>query len=155
MAKKYSKRTGKQRFGLNFDHFLEFASTIDERYGEQALRQATGNALHATKDYVTAEIKKAMDTGKYNFDRTGKTRSALAENTRVHWAGTVATIKVGFNLPEGINAIFLAYGTPHIKPDIKLRQAMRGEGKHREAISDIQMTEFEEVMLQRSGYYNE
>jgi hypothetical protein len=154
---------GKVKFGINFDGFLDYAREIDEKYGEEALKEATGSALRATKDYLNAEIVKAMNESPYNFDRTGRTREAHAKKTRVHrtvtWNGTVATIYVGFEFPEGLPARYLSSGTivhgsPHVKPDMNLRHAMMGTGKHEEVIAEIQQNEFAEVLLKHSGYYD-
>lgn len=136
-----------KNFSLDFGGFLDFARKVGELGGNELLKQATENALKATDEYLTPEIEKAMQASPHNFDRTGKTAGTLDKNYNVEWAGTVATAKVGFKISEGgLPSIFLAYGTPHIKPDVKLKNAMKGTGKHKKEIAAIQKAEFEKVI---------
>ena len=136
-----------KKFSLDFEDFLDFARRVDELGGTEALKNATENALKATDEYLTPEIEKAMQTSPHNFGRTGKTAGTLDKNYAVEWAGTVAKAKVGFNIAEGgLPSLFLAYGTPHIKPDVKLKNAMKGTGKHKKEIAAIQKAEFEKVI---------
>lgn len=136
-----------KNFSLDFDGFLDYASKVGELGGNELLKQATENALKATDEYLTPEIEKAMRSSPHNFERTGKTAGTLDRNYDVEWTGTVAKSKVGFKISEGgLPSIFLAYGTPHIKPDVKLKNAMKGTGAHKKVIAEIQKAEFNKVI---------
>lgn len=136
-----------KKFSLDFDGFLDYASKVSELGGSELLKKATENALKATDEYLTPEIEKAMRSSPHNFDRTGKTAGTLDKNYNVEWTGTVAKAKVGFKISEGgLASIFLAYGTPHIKPDVKLKNALKGAGKYKKEIAEIQKAEFNKVI---------
>lgn len=136
-----------KNFALDFDGFLDYASKIDELGGSEMLKQAVENSLKATDEYLTPEIEKAMRASPHNFERTGKTAGTLDKNYDVNWTGTVATVKVGFKISEGgLASIFLAYGTPHIKPDVRLKNALKGTGKYKKEIAEIQKAEFNKVI---------
>lgn len=134
------------KFALNFDGFLRLAEQIDSLHAG-ALKRATENALKATGEYVTAEVDKAVATSKFNFNRTGKTKASIVRNQSVEWHGTKASITAGFDLENGgLPSVFLMYGTPHIKPDTKLKAAAKGTGKHKKAIEQLQAAEFNAVL---------
>lgn len=136
-----------KNFALDFGGFLDYARQIDELGGSDLLKKATENALKATDEYLTPEIEKAMQASPHNFKRTGKTAGTLDKNYDVEWTGRVAKVKVGFKISEGgLASIFLAYGTPHIKPDVNLRKALRGEGKYKKQIAEIQKAEFNKII---------
>ena len=134
------------KFSLDFDGFLELAEKIDGLQ-DGALKRATENALVATDDYVTKEIDKAVASSRYNFNRTGKTKRSIDRERKVDWQGTKASAAAGFHISQGgLPSVFLMYGTPHIKPDAKLRAAAKGTGKHKKAIQEIQAAEFNKVV---------
>lgn len=136
-----------KKFSLDFDGFLDLAERISEAGGDEALKKATENALRASDEYITPEIEKAMRSSPYNFERTGKTAGTLDKDYSVEWTGTVAKAKIGFKISEGgLPSLFLAYGTPHIKPDVKLKNAMKGEGKYKKEIAKIQQAEFNKII---------
>lgn len=138
----------KNKFALNFDGFLALAEQIDTLQAG-ALQRAANNALQATDDYVTAEVDKAVAASKFDFNHTGKTKSTIDRNKAVDWEGTKASAKAGFSISSGgLPSIFLMYGTPHIKPDTKLRAAAKGTGKHKKTIEGIQATEFNKVLAE-------
>lgn len=136
----------KNKFGLNFDGFLDLAEKIDGLQ-EGALKIATENALRATDAYVTSEVDKAVASSKFDFNRTGTTKRSIDRETAVKWEGTQAEVKAGFTISNGgLPSIFLTYGTPHIKPDTKLKAATKGTGKHKKAIQALQAEEFNKVL---------
>lgn len=141
-----------KNFALDFDGFLDFARRVEELGESGALKQATENALKATDEYLTPKIENAMQASPHNFSRTGKTAGTLDKNYTVEWSGTVAKAKVGFKISEGgLPSLFLAYGTPHIKPDVNLKNAMKGKGKYKKEISEIQKAEFNKVISEVVG----
>ena len=149
MAKSY--KGGK--FGINFDGFLDFARKIDEAGGDN-LKRATENALKASKEYVDAEIVKAMDTSPYSFNRgehysTGRARASAEEvsNMPIEWEGTVAKAFIGVNVEKAPEALILASGgNPHLRADTKLRNALKVKGKVRAEVNRIQQEEFQKVI---------
>lgn len=134
------------KFSLNFDGFLRLAEQLDELQAG-ALQRATENALKATDKYVTSEVEKAVASSKYDFNHTGETKASIDRNMAVEWEGTRASAAAGFHISQGgLPSVFLMYGTPHIKPDTKLRTAAKGTGKHKKAIEEIQQSVFNKVI---------
>lgn len=142
----------KNKFGLNFDGFLDLARQVDE-IGGDALKKATDNALTKSKDYINAEVIKAMDASPYSFIAgkkysQGKARSSVEEVEKmpVKWDGTLATAYLGVDLAKAPEAVILAMGTPHLKADTKLKNALKVKGKVRKEASRIQQEEFQKVI---------
>lgn len=148
----------KAKFGLNFDGFLEYAEKID-RMGEGLLKQATENALTKSKEYANQAIKDAMDSSPYNFKKgganyaghkyaTGKAERSLASVSEkaVEWDGNEAVAYIGADLKESPELLILALGTPHLKADRNLNNAIKVKGKYRKEASRIQQEEFFKVM---------
>lgn len=135
------------KFSIEFEEFKQLANKLEELAGVNGVIEATENALKATDDYVTAEVDKAVASSKFNFDRTGKTKSSIDREKKVEWSGTTATAKAGFKISNGgLPSIFLMYGTPKIKPDTNLKNAAKGQGIHRDKINKIQQEEFNKVI---------
>lgn len=138
--------------GINFDELLELGSKIDELAGSEGIKRAVESAMLATDEYVTKEVQKAVNTSKYNFERTGRTKDAIEKQYEVEWDGMTARVKDGFVIKEGgkpsegFASIYLMYGTPLIKPDTKLKNAVRGTGKHKKEIQKIQSEVFQKVI---------
>lgn len=142
----------KNKFGLDFDGFLDLAKQIDE-IGEGYLQQATNNALQKSKEYANGEIIRAMNTSPYHFIKgqgraTGRALGSVeeVEQKPVEWDGTSAKAYIGANLKVAPEAIILAMGTPHLKPDTKLKNALKVKGAVRKEVSRIQQEEFFKVM---------
>lgn len=147
----------KAKFGLDFEGFLDLAKQVDE-LGSTYLKQATNNALEKSKDYANTEIVIAMKSSKYAFvsgKRSGKNRPATGKAMKsvqetakkpVEWNGTVATAYIGPDLQEAPEALILAMGTPHIKKDTKLYNAIKVKGKVRKAVETIQQKEFQKII---------
>lgn len=141
----------RNKFDLNFDGFLDLAKDIDAM-GEGYLQKAVNNAFTATKDFVNAEVERAMASSPFNFDgqgySKGESKKSLEEVKAmpVEWNGTVATAKAGVNLSDAPQAIILAYGTPHLSGDKNLLNALKVKGKVRQEVDRIQAEEFNKVM---------
>lgn len=141
-----------RKSGIDFDELLELGSKLDELAGDEGIKRAVESAMIATDKYVTKEVEKAVNTSKYNFKRTGRTKSSLEKNYEVEWDGTTARVYDGFIIKEGgkqsdgVTSIYLMYGTPLIKPDTKLKNAVRGTGKHKKEIQKIQSEVFQKVI---------
>ncbi len=139
-----SKKSG---YSIEFEQLKQLEKQLEELAGMNGLIEATENALKATDDYVTREVDKAVAGSKYNFNRTGTTKSSIDRDKKVEWDGTVATAKAGFSISKGgLPSIFLMYGTPHIRPDTNLKNAAKGQGIHRDKINKIQQEEFNKVI---------
>jgi len=143
----------RQKFSLNFDGFLEYANKVDQ-LGEGYLKTATENALTKSKDYINSAISQAMDASPYHFNRepgsrsTGRAKKSLEETASmpVEWEGSVAYAYIGTDLKVAPEEIILAMGTPHIKADINLRNAVKAKGKYGKEASRIQQEEFAKII---------
>lgn len=144
----------KNKFGLDFDGFLDLAKKVDE-LGDGYLQKATNNALTKSKEYVNGQVIEAMNASPYNFiagqgRSKGRARASAEEVEKmpVEWDGTTAKAYLGVNLSKAPEAIILALGTPHIKPDTKLKNALRVKGKVQKEASRIQQEEFQKVITE-------
>ena len=136
-----------RKFGIDFEDCLDFGAKIDELAGGEAVKRAVENALKATDAYVTAEVDKAVASSPYNFNRTGTTKKSIDRDMSIEWEGSRAYAKAGFNISDGgLPSIFLMYGTPKIAPDTNLKNAVKGEGKHKKKIKEIQEEVFTKVI---------
>lgn len=141
----------KTNFGLNFDGFLDLSMQLDEM-GREYLEKAVNNALEKSKEYANQEVIKAMDSSPYNFKGTGrsigrsKASSEEVAQLPVEWNGTIATAYSGVSWYAAPEATLLAYGTPHIKADNNLLNAIKVKGAIRKEVSRIQMEEFNKVI---------
>lgn len=145
----------KNGYSIEFEELKQLTKQLEKLAGLDGVDRAVENSLEATGEYVTTEIKKAMDSSRFNFNRTGKTKKSLLENTKVEWDGTKAQINTGFKLrgADGVNltSVYLMYGTPRIRPDTNLKNAAKGEGIHRANINNIQQEEFNKVIKEVMG----
>lgn len=126
----------KNKLRLEFKGFEEYAARLDELGGD--LKATTEKALKESHALVTPKIKAAMT--KHN--RTGGTSRAILDNSAVVWDGSVASIDVGFNIQSGgMPSIYLMYGTPRVKPDRELYNAIYGN-KTKKEIKELQQEIF-------------
>lgn len=141
----------KSKFSIDFDGFLDYARQLDE-LGREYLQKATDQALTKSKDYVNEKVIEAMDSSPYNFKGSGRStgqakKSAVSvEKLPVEWNGTIATAYAGVSWYDAPEATILAYGTPHIKGDTKLKNALKCKGSVRKEASRIQQEEFVKVL---------
>ena len=90
---------------------------------EVDVRETVTDALQEAGQLVTEQARAAIQPHK----STGKTEASLRENPTVEWTGTEAAVNVGFDINNGgLPSIFLMYGTPRMKKDIKLYNAVYG-----------------------------
>lgn len=143
----------KSKFSLNFDGFLDLAARISEAGGEAALKKATENALAKSAEIANAEVAQAMNKSRYSFTAgvkgsKGRARQSAAEVAAapVTWEGTQASAKIGVSLAAAPEVAILMHGTPHIKPDTKLKSAIQVKGKVRQKVEEAQAAEFNAVM---------
>lgn len=143
----------KSKFSLNFDGFLDLAARVSEAGGEAALKKATENALAKSAEIANAEVAEAMNKSRYSFTAgvkgsKGRARQSAAEVAAapVTWEGTQASAKIGVSLAAAPEVAILMHGTPHIKPDTKLKSAIQVKGKVRQKVDEAQAAEFNAVM---------
>ena len=143
---------------------IDFAGVYDlqdmfTNLGKEVYKQAVINALEQSKDFVNAEIKKAMDNSKYNFDdgkgySRGKTRKGLSnvEKMDVEIRGDQAIAYAGVSFYEAPELWFTAHGgpsNPHSPiTDKDLYNAVRVKGKVLEKVQEIQRDEFNKVIYE-------
>lgn len=123
----------RNRIGLTFKGFEELASKLDGLQGD--LKKVTEDSLKASHKVVTGRLKKAIrknnlpQKGKYS---TGLTEKNLRTEADVEWEGTVARVKIGFNLEHSLTSIFLMYGTPRYDPVPGMKSAIYGKASIKE-----------------------
>lgn len=106
------------RMKMDFSGFDQLARNLEALGGD--LQKIEEKALEKTFDIVTEKAKAAAN--KENYPAKGKfsggdTAKSLVEECKIYYQGTMATVKVGFNIYEGgLQSIFMMYGTPrHMK----------------------------------------
>lgn len=106
---------------LEFDGFEQVIARLHKLDGD--VRGTTEKALKETHKYITANARKAIAPHR----QTGTTEKSLVENAHIEWAGSVASVKTGFDIKNGgLPSIFLMYGTPRMDKDQKLYNAFYG-----------------------------
>lgn len=139
----------KNKFDLDFGGFLDYARVIDERLGTAALQAAAKEALEKSAKIANTNIEAAMDKSPYSFKSGqnyshGRAKKSLAKVAQksVEVDGTVITAYAGIDFTEAPEAMILASGTPHLKADTNLKNAIKCKGKYRKQIADIQQRVF-------------
>lgn len=143
----------KSKFSLNFDGFLDLAARISEAGGDAALKKATENALAKSKDIANAEVEQAMNKSRYSFTAGAKGSKGRARISAgkisarlVTWEGSVAVAQIGVSLADAYEVAILMHGTPHIKGDTALKNAIQVKGNVRKKVDEVQAAEFNAVM---------
>lgn len=124
------------KLNIEFAGFDEAVKRLESLEGN--VKKAAGEALKKSKQTVQKNLEKAMQ--KHN--RTHATVKSLDNESGVTWVGGIGTIHVGFNIADGgLPSVFLMYGTPRVKKDSKLYNAVYGK-KIRDEIKKIQEEAF-------------
>lgn len=135
----------KNKIGLKFDGMEELIEEFERLDGD--LKKATENALKASKQIVTPNVQSAIARHK----RTGATEKSLDKNMQVEWEGATASIDIGFHIRQGgLPSIFLMYGTPRMKKDTQLYNAVYGS-KLKKQIAETQKEVFHKMIARRMG----
>lgn len=125
---------------LEFDGLDALTERLTKLGGDT--KKTAEDALKKSKRYVHKELGSAMD--KHN--KTYATIKSLDSDSGVEWAGDIGTIHVGFNIHEGgLASIFLMYGTPRMKKDQNLYNAIYGTAT-RAQVQKIQEDTFYEAL---------
>lgn len=87
-----------------FDKAIERLKKLDGN-----VKATTEKALKKTHEIVTEKAEEGISKHK----QTGDTEKSLYREGKVNWAGTIASVDVGFSISKGgLASIFLIYGTP-------------------------------------------
>ena len=117
---------------IEFDGFDEALKRFEEM--EKDLKPVVEKALEKTHRIMTPGIESAITP----HHMTGRTEASLHSTPKVKWIGNVGKIDVGFNISKGgLPSIFLMYGTPKMRPDMKLWDAFFGSNVKKK-VSDAQ-----------------
>lgn len=145
----------RQGISVDFAGIFDLQDTL-KSLGGDVYKQAVINALGASKDFVNAEIKKAMDASPYNFDGSKysqmKTKDSLTEVERldVEIKGDQAVAYAGVSFYDAPELWFTAHGgasNPHSPiTDQNLYNAVRVKGKVLKQVQEIQKEEFNKVI---------
>lgn len=109
------------RMSLEFEGFNEAVKRLERLEGN--VRKVTNEALIKSKRLAHQQAGAAMSSHNESY----ATIRSLDNTSLPEWAGTTATIHVGFNIRKGgLASIFLMYGTPRMKKDTKLYNAFYG-----------------------------
>ena len=128
------------KFNLDFSGIENLSKRFEDMGGD--LKELANQALKETHNHVTPKVEQAMNSSKYNFNRTGKTKETLRRKAQIEWAGYVASVGVGYDINKGgLPSIFLMHGTPTIAPDKKLYNAFFSN-KTKKEVSELQKDVF-------------
>lgn len=121
---------------IMFDGFKDLAEMIDKQGGD--LKGAVDEALTETQKLVQGKVEAAAAPyaikGGGKGYATGAMYRTIIRNPEITWAGNIATVEVGFDLkaPGGFHSIFLMYGTPRIRKNQQLFNAIKGSATRKE-----------------------
>lgn len=134
----------KNRMTISFSGFDEIAEQLDKLGGD--LKEVTSKALKETHQYVTPKVKAAFS--KHDVKYTHQTASSIIELADIEWQGTIAEVGVGFKISNGgLASIFIMYGTPRMRPDRNLYNAIYGS-KVKKEVAKLQQQIFEEAIVE-------
>ena len=140
------------RMKIIFDGFNELAEVIDKAGLD--LHKAVDEALTETQKIIQTNLTNASSAYAHKGPKgyaTGDMYSHIIRNADIEWRGTVASVRVGFDLRSGggFHSIFIMYGTPSrrnnrgIAKDSKIYNAIRGVRTRK------QIAEKQEEIMQR------
>ena len=125
---------GRKKFSIDAEVFSDYYRKLIKVGSMEFLKETVEKALLESKEYVTEKLQSDMP----KHHRTGRTESSIDTDSKVMWEGSVAYVKVGFNISSGgLASIFLMYGTPRMQPDRKLYNDVYGTATSKK-ISEIQ-----------------
>ncbi len=135
----------KNKIGLTFSGMDELIGKLEKLNGD--LTAVTTEALKVSHGLVTPNLHKAMK----KHHRTGRTEQSIVDDAKVEWEGPVGSVQVGFDISNGgLPSIFLMYGTPRMKKDTTLYNAIYGAAIRRK-IKDAQSDVFSRAINERMG----
>jgi hypothetical protein len=132
----------RKKFFMNAEVFGQYAQKLQKLGSTEFLKKTVEQALEESKEYVTEKLHQEMP----KHHRTGRTEASIDDDSGVEWKGTLASVKVGFNISEGgLASIFLMYGTPRMQPDRKLYNDVYGTAAQRK-VREIQEEVFNDAL---------
>lgn len=115
-------RKGSKNFGLAFAGWQETMEKLD-KLSHHGVLEGTKKALIETHKTVTPFVRTSM----IPHNRTGRTSDSIIDNPQIEVVGTLVSIPVGFDIENGgLPSIWLMYGSPKQKPDVKVYRAIFG-----------------------------
>jgi HK97 gp10 family phage protein len=130
----------RNRVGLDSSEFAQLIDKVSAMGGN--VEKAAREALEAARDIVTPAAKQAIRP----HHRTGRTESSLRNNPVKRTGDGKLYVDVGFDLKNGgLPSLFLMYGTPRVKKDTKLYNALRGSAIRRR-VQEAQRRAFNEAV---------
>ncbi len=75
---------------------------------------------------MTEVIQPAIEENIKKHKRSGMTERALVKKPEIERSGNTYSVEYGYEMKEGVAAIFLELGTPRMKPMPTLRPAISG-----------------------------
>lgn len=121
----------KSKTALDFSDLESFLNEFPKL--EEKTEEMVENGLKKVFTLVTTQLEPTIAS----HHKTGKTESTLKKDNKVKWDRNLAYIDTGFDLDAGgYPSIFLMHGTPTIKPDKKMYNAVYG-AKTRKTIQQI------------------
>lgn len=136
---------GKNKFGVTFEGFEELMAKLDALDGD--LKKVTNECLDVAHEIITPKLHQAM---KKHY-QTGDTEKSIVDHSSVKWEGMTANVDVGFKIRNGgLPSIFLMYGTPRMKKDTALYNAVYGK-KVKDEIAKMQALILADEIHKRMG----
>lgn len=117
------------KMSIIFKGFTDLAADIDRAGGD--LKTAVNDALVQTQGLIQSNLASAAavyaSKGRKGY-ATGKMYGTIIDDHVVDWSGSIATVRVGFDLGEdgGFHSIFIMYGTAKMSKDVAVYNAIKG-----------------------------
>lgn len=133
----------KKKFTLSFEGLEEYIQKL-ESLGED-IKPVVNDCLEATHVLVTKQAHESMVI----HQRSGRTKRSIKDNVEVNWEGHIASVGVGFDIGNGgLASVFLMYGTPRMKKDTKVYNAIYGAAT-RKKVAELQKEIFSKAIRER------
>lgn len=130
---------GKKAY-LEFEGFDRAIARLKKLDGDT--KATTEKALKKTHEIITKKAEEAIRPHR----ETGATEESLYREGEVEWAGTLASVNVGFSIRKGgLASIFLMYGTPRMDKDQKLYNSVFGTSTRKEVLNAQEEIFYEEI----------
>lgn len=125
---------------LEFEGFDTAIARLKKLDGDT--KATTEKALKKTHKIITKKAEKAIQPHK----ETGATEKSLYREGKVDWAGTLASVDVGFSISKGgLASIFLMYGTPRMQKDQNLYNSIWGTSTRKEVLNAQEEIFYDEI----------
>lgn len=123
---------------LNTKGFEELIVKLDELGGnlQEVVEDALNQAGETIRDDTLDAIKKGNLPAKGKYSK-GYTEKSVIRNPRTQWAGTTASIAVGFDYGKKGSGGYLITGTPRMRPDRELNRMYKGRKYMKDIENDM------------------